>query len=233
MFNAPSVARFDKRGRFFMPLHFPWSVRDKTGQRYGMLTVVRFVRLQQNGRAMWECKCDCGRTRMADAHSLTSGMKSCGCANLIGPLKHGDCRRVTGPTSEYMIFAAMLKRCNDPRERNYHRYGGRGIRVCDAWNGAQKYPAFLAYIGRRPSQKHSLDRWPDKDGNYEPGNVRWATQHEQMRNTSRNRFYTLNGETLCLKDMAIKHGVNPGTARARLEAGWPIAEAFGVAHHQY
>lgn len=77
----------------------------------------------------------------------------------------------------YTCWLAMIDRCTDPRYANYHRYGGRGIQVCDQWR--QSYEAFLADMGERPSRDHSLDRI-DNDGNYEPGNVRWATRYEQQ-----------------------------------------------------
>jgi hypothetical protein len=82
--------------------------------------------------------------------------------------------------AEYRVYHGMLIRCSDPRRVNYKYYGGRGIRVCSEWIAS--FSSFIDYMGPRPSAKHTLDRYPNNDGNYEPGNVRWATMKEQTKN---------------------------------------------------
>jgi hypothetical protein len=84
----------------------------------------------------------------------------------------------------YSTWVNMKTRCNNPKSTQYEWYGQRGIKVCAEW---QDFAAFLRDVGERPSKAHTLDRFPDKNGNYEPGNVRWATQKEQRRNTRSNR----------------------------------------------
>lgn len=79
----------------------------------------------------------------------------------------------------------MKRRCNNPNHRHYKYYGGRGIRVCERW--LHSYENFLADVGRKPSPQHSLDRYPDPDGNYQPSNVRWATRKQQSNNFSLRR----------------------------------------------
>jgi len=74
---------------------------------------------------------------------------------------------------EYRVWVGMKDRCYNPRNPQWMRWGGRGIKVCDEWR--DDFMAFFRYVGKRPSAKHSIDRWPNNDGNYEPGNVRWAT----------------------------------------------------------
>lgn len=85
-------------------------------------------------------------------------------------------------TPEYRAWLNLIQRCENPREKDFHHYGGRGISVWPEWRAS--FAVFFTAVGRRPSPRHSLDRI-DNDRGYEPGNVRWATQSEQMRNTSR------------------------------------------------
>jgi hypothetical protein len=92
-------------------------------------------------------------------------------------LKHGDAHE---ESAEYKAWANMIQRCTNPRRSDdWPRYGGRGITFCEDWCD---YSAFLAHVGRKPSPQHSLDRYPNPDGNYEPGNVRWATAKQQSAN---------------------------------------------------
>jgi hypothetical protein len=142
------------------------------------------------------------------------------------PMKHGDNRRGKR-TREYEIWAGMRKRCYNQRDKLYPYYGGRGIRMCDSWYDS--YIAFLSDMGRSPSPKHSLDRI-DNDGNYEPGNVRWATRSEQMLNTRRNRLVTFAGVTLPLKAWCDLLGVNYKKAHNRIvKLGWAPEVALKVA----
>lgn len=115
----------------------------------------------------------------------------------------------------------VVDRCTNEACPEWEHYGGRGVRVCDAWRDS--YEGFLSgvlgEIGPKPSAQHTLDR-RDNAGHYEPGNVRWATRSEQNRNRRNNRLVTAWGETLTLAGWAERHGVDAGTIWARLRAGW-------------
>jgi len=116
----------------------------------------------------------------------------------------------------------MLARCHYTNAINYHRYGGRGVTVCDRW---LKFGNFLADMGRKPSPKHSIDR-TDNEGNYEPGNCRWATAKEQCRNTRRNRTLTHDGKTMCMAAWAEKLGITWATLSWRIKHGWSPDRIF-------
>lgn len=160
----------------------------KPGTRFGRLVVVNEVRpfITPGGKQQraFVCKCDCGRRTKSRLQHLTSGKgASCGCLRSITTSRmkrrHGESR---GATAEYRCWKGIIDRCLRPRYVNYH---GRGITVCDRWrNGDGQrggYECFLADMGRKPSVNHSIDRI-DVNGNYEPGNCRWATAKEQTLN---------------------------------------------------
>jgi hypothetical protein len=126
-------------------------------------------------------------------------------------------------TAEYVTWRNMLARCYDPKGIRFARYGGRGIKVCKRW---RKFENFLADVGPKPSPEHSLDRFPDRDGNYEPSNVRWATRFEQMNNTSRNHWLTVGTVTRTLAEWERATGVGQLTIRWRVEHGCTPDEAI-------
>ncbi len=112
----------------------------------------------------------------------------------------------------YQTWRGMIDRCYLKTNNRYHRYGGRGIIVCDRWRHSvvDFYADILASIGDRPSSDHSIDRI-DNDGNYEPGNVRWATRKEQAANRLQTQdyvFLTVNGETKSMGEWAKALGVS-------------------------
>lgn len=160
-----------------------WMRNDLTGQIFGRLTVAWPAGKTKNcGHVLWLAFCSCGEFVTVWSNNLRSGRtQSCGCLGREQITKHGHARgyRVT---PEYMSWAAMLQRCTNPNTSNYSRYGGRGVTVCDRWTGEHGFENFLADMGLRP-EGTTMDRFPDKNGNYEPGNCRWATAKEQARNT--------------------------------------------------
>lgn len=126
-------------------------------------------------------------------------------------------------TPEYKAWQAMIDRCDNKNNQRYERYGGRGIRVCDRWSSS--FAAFFEDLGPRPSKDHSLDRI-DNDGDYEPGNCRWATRETQIRNTSRNIYVDHDGKRMTLADWSRETGINFFTLRGRILKGWSTKDAL-------
>ena len=119
-------------------------------------------------------------------------------------------------TSEYNVWRSMIQRCTNPKVKNWHLYGGRGITVCQQWRDSAA--AFLAYMGPRPSDCE-LDRI-DNNGNYEPGNVRWATHRQNTNNRRVTLLLTAQGQTLPLSEWAERTGLSYELLFDRFVAGW-------------
>ena len=156
---------------------------DLIGKSFDRLTVLG--RAKNRGmKVIWVCQCECGRISMAGTHDLTSGKhRSCGCLQKERVTKHGATKSGGWRTPEYSSWIAMKDRCLNPRMHAYHRYGGRGITISPRW--LESFATFLEDMGPKPGPRYGVDRI-DNDGNYEPGNCRWATQSEQTRNQTHN-----------------------------------------------
>lgn len=134
------------------------------------------------------------------------------------------------PTPEYAAWAHMRNRCNCPTDKAYRHYGGRGITVCESWDS---FANFLVDMGKRPSDLHELDRYPNNDGNYEKGNCRWATRTQQMRNTRITRFLEHDGRRLSIAEWAEILGISAGTIRVRLHEGKSVAAALAIPRYKH
>lgn len=163
--------------------------KDMTGGRFGRLTVVEEAGRQKNRQVLWRCECECRNIIVVQGSHLRAGhTKSCGCLSNDALVQRNIASAIHGKTgsSEHVAWLAMMSRCYTISAGNYAKYGGRGITVCDRWKlgegGQHGFECFLADMGAKPSRSHSLDRFPDTAGNYEPGNCRWATIFEQNRN---------------------------------------------------
>lgn len=182
---------------------------DMTGKRFGMLSVLKRAENVFSGRnnihATWECLCDCGNIVVVRGYCLRSGnTTSCGCKRKASLSKlmstHGESK-----TRLYEIWCGMRKRCNNPASSVYKHYGGRGIKVCDAWEN--DYETFRDWaLENGYKEDLSIDRI-DTNGNYEPSNCRWATDIEQANNTRANRYITYKGNTLTVAEWCRLLGI--------------------------
>lgn len=177
------------------------------GARFGKWSVVR----KAHKKYMWLCVCDCGVWQDVCEHPLRGGRsKSCRkCAN-VARATHGRAN-----TRLFRIWAGMRKRCTNPNAVGFELYGGRGVAVCVEWNDFQ--PFYDWAVSHDYADNLSLDRFPDKDGNYEPTNCRWATDIEQSRNKRNNRLVTHAGETKTLAEWGEITGLGSQVIKDRLD----------------
>lgn len=174
---------------------------------------------------MFECECECKTIAAVHLGALRSGLSgSCGCLRKEIVTTHGMSWE-KNKTPEYKTWLHMRARC-----RSGHRnYGGRGIKVCRQWD--ESFEVFLADMGPRPP-KTSIDRI-DNNGNYEPGNCRWATMRQQLRNTRRNVWIWYKGHRVLLADASREAGFHHPTALSRKIRGWPDARIFDPVNPAY
>lgn len=186
---------------------------DLVGMVFGEWTVLRRV-----VGSTWLCRCSCGNEGTPTTSGLKLGKsKSCGCKGKDWCTTHGYSK-----TPEYLAWTSMHQRCSNPKNKWFHRYGGRGISVCDRW---QSFENFYADMGPRPL-RGTLDRYPDNDGNYEPSNCRWATQKQQIRNREKTVFLEYEGVTRSLAEWAELYGIKRKVLANRIKQGWSVFDAL-------
>lgn len=157
-------------------------IKNLEGQRFGRLLVLEMTQKRINRNVVWSCLCECGKYAEVKSGDLIRGRtKSCGCFRVDTAVEthtfHGKRN-----TKINFIWGSMKQRCLNANNKGFKNYGGRGIKVCDEWKNS--FQAFYDYVSKLPhfgEKGYSLDRI-NNDGNYEPGNVRWATRKEQSNN---------------------------------------------------
>ncbi len=196
------------------------------GQKFGRLTVLDRDKSNNTKHAYWICQCECGKIKsIRSAHLRSGGTISCGCYSAEMAAKRKTTHNLYG-NRIYRIWANMIQRCKNPHEKCYKNYGGRGISVCQEW--VENFLSFHSYVISlvdSDNEKMTLDRI-DNDGNYEPGNVRWATRKQQGRNTRTVKMVTYKGKTQCLLDWSLELSLDKGTIRERLKRGMTIEQAL-------
>lgn len=191
------------------------------GDKVGNLTYIKEHSYTNKVRRCY-FKCFCGKVkflRLADVKR--EKIISCGCIRAEAIRTHGNAGAKVSP--EYSSYDSMKQRCLNPNHPQYKYWGGRGITICQRW--LDGFENFLSDMGKRPSMRHTLDRFPNKNGNYEPGNCRWATDLEQARNTRRNNNITYNGVTKTITEWSDETGISLPTLRRRMKL-YPIEYLF-------
>lgn len=198
------------------------------GLRVHLWTVTETSEVRKVGQGIpkryWLCRCDCGTERFVLEESLRQQVSTnCGCVRRAKVGARNHTHGLTN-TREYVVWCGMIARCENPKHKGYHTYGGKGVRVCDRWRNS--FETFLSDMGMPPSPKHQIDRI-DPTGNYEPSNCRWVTNRQNSRNTRKTIKVEYGGETLALNDWANRIGIPEKTLYARIKVyGWPVHEAF-------
>ena len=165
----------------------------------------------------------CGAVNFFFPCRILAGARFCNQAcNGLSMVTHGNAKKQS-QSAEYKTWAGIKDRCLNPSAHKYQDYGGRGITIFAEWRGS--FQSFLAYVGKRPSSRHSIDRIKN-EGNYEPGNVRWATRVEQQANRRNSRLFTLNGETHCISEWSRITGIHINTISDRLSRGLAVERAL-------
>ena len=201
---------------------------DLTGERFGRLTVVRQEGKNRQGCYLWLCECDCGNPKIVNGAELRRGnVSSCGRLNRELArdrlVKHGYSR-----TKLYSEWLIMRRRCRDDGSYNSMKYAQRGIKVCDSWrNDFQSFADYVSHLPHFEEPGYSLDRI-DNDGDYEPGNVRWADATTQANNRRNNVRITYAGETHTMDEWARLLGIPYSRLQWRFYNGWSIEKVLSA-----
>ena len=199
------------------------NIIDMTGKRFGSVVAISVAGKATSGDIKWLFRCDCGNEFEANGYyARTLKVKSCpSCSrerSRLAAVKHGLTDSV-----EFSTWADIQTRCYNKKGTGYKNYGGRGISVCQRW--LDSFENFLADMGPRPSNDHSIERM-DNDGDYEPSNCRWATRIEQANNRRTNVNVTINGVTKTMSAWCKEREVLLPTASLRHKLGYRGEDLF-------
>ena len=198
--------------------------KDLAGKRFERLTVIAFY---SNKPVRWVCQCDCGQITVATGSQLRGGhTRSCGCLQKEHASRTGKSAATHGRrfTREYQCWVDMRRRCDNPKNASYKNYGAKGITVCNRWQTS--FANFFADMGKCP-KGFTLDRFPNHEGNYEPGNCRWANQDQQANNKITNRRIEAFGKSHTISEWGRLTGLGKSVIRGRLLRGWTHENAIG------
>jgi hypothetical protein len=191
--------------------------------KYNRLTVLETYR--ENGILTCNCICDCGKLHKARLGNLKSGgVKSCGCLAIERASAMNRTHGMTKGHQTWNSWGKMRQRCLNPKNKDYHNYGGRGIAICEEWND---YKVFYEWsIANGWAKGLSIDRRRNNEG-YNPDNCRWVNHSVNNRNKRNSIMLTFNDETIDLSDMAEKYGLTPHNLWQRLyRLNWTLEKAL-------
>lgn len=197
-------------------------IRNLTGEKFGRLTVLKYIGKSKTHQKLWLCKCECGNEKITTTAYLSSGdTKSCGCLSKErSRFFYSELNKTHGMTNTrlYRKWRGIIDRCYNVKTNGYKNYGGRGIKVCDEWK--KDYMNFYNWAYKTGYKDGlTIDRI-NNDGDYEPNNCRWLTVKEQCNHKRNNHLLTYNGMTYTLKQWSEKLNISYSTIKGRSLKGW-------------
>ena len=202
-------------------------IKDMKGLQFGYLTVIDYAGSNKNGRAIWICKCKCGKIHETLGKYLRDGSAtSCGCRKLkiLADTTKRQTTHGMSNTRLYQIWQGIRGRCNNPNDESYYNYGGRKIRICKDWDEFINF--YYWAINNGYSEGLTIDRI-NSNGNYDPDNCRWADYKTQGNNTRRNHKLTYKGITKTMAEWAELKGIKYSTLRGRINIyHWSVEKAL-------
>lgn len=213
-------------------MSLPKNVIDMTGQHYGRYTVLEYIGQNKDHKAVWKCRCECGTIKNVSGKDLRSGnTKSCGCYNRDKAMQNPALWKPKHGLSKHplhQIWRNIKTRCGNKKSKEYKYYGGRGIKICDAWKDFQ---AFYDWAIKNGYHKDlSIDRI-DTNGDYCPENCRWVSMKVQQNNRRNNKLLTINGETRTMSEWSDFYGVKYTVVKSRILNGWDAIDALTIPIH--
>lgn len=207
-------------------------VKDITGQRFGLLTVIENVGKDKRGEAIWLCRCDCGNETTTTGYKLRSGWtKSCGCLQTAQRKKGFNKRHGMTDTKLYTIWQNMKRRCYDKNNIMFSHYGGRGICVCSEW--LSRFETFAEWAKLTGYVEGLSIERIDVNGNYEPSNCKWIEKQKQYLNRTDSHQITAFGKTQTIKEWADESGLKYDTIERRInQYGWNAEDAVSIKPHK-
>ena len=205
-------------------------VYDLTGQKFGRLTALEFIRCGEKHIGLWKCKCDCGNERFVRSNSLRTGRtQSCGCMQHEIVAKN---QTTHGGSKDrlYWVWSNMLRRCEKKYSDYFPDYGGRGIKVCNEWHDYSVFKKWMienGYDSKAKTGKTTIDRI-DVNGDYCPENCRVVPMSVQNINKRNNHLLTYDGHTKPLSVWANEMGIKKGTLLSRIKYGWSVEDALTI-----
>lgn len=190
------------------------------GKKFGKLTVIKALKERQRGKIVWVCKCDCGNITHVVSSNLREGKVrggtySCGCAKIEQKTVHN-----LSNTKLYKTLVSIKGRCKNPNHPNYKRYGGRGITLCEEWDGEKGFENFYNWAMQNGYRDGlTIDRTDNNKG-YSPNNCRWVTNKQNSNNTRNCKLMTINGESHTISEWADIKGIPPRVFYSRRQRGW-------------